>query len=58
MSGTTPSSSTTTKERHYAHLNARLAQLSHHAAALQNEFFVAGEQARYLRQLGASQGAL
>lgn len=52
------SSTTTTKERHYAHLAARLAALSHNLANTHHHINVAAEQAVYLRKLGSSQGAL
>ncbi|CEH16812.1 DASH complex subunit Hsk3 like [Ceraceosorus bombacis] len=51
-------STTTTKERHYAHLAARLNALSNNLANTHHHIGVAAEQAVYLRKLGASQGAV
>jgi hypothetical protein len=51
-------STTSTKERHYAHLAARLAALAQGLHNTQLHVAVAAEHAAYVRKLGAGQGAL
>jgi len=54
MSSTTSSS----KERHYAHLASQLQVLSSNMIQAQNNVAAAAEQAKYIRNLGAGQASM
>lgn len=56
MSSSATSSSA--KERHYAHLAARLDALSRNFQNTQHHLSMMADQAKYVRKLGASQAAL
>lgn len=53
-----PSSTSSAKERHYAHLAAQLQTLSSNVVNAQHHLTAAASQARYIRSLGANQAAL
>lgn len=52
------STSSTSKERHYAHLASQLQILSSNMIIAQNNVAAAAEQARYIRNLGAGQASM
>jgi DASH complex subunit Hsk3 like len=55
MSGSTTS---TAKERHYAHLAAQLETLSGNIVDAQHHLRAAASQTRYIKSLGANQAAM
>jgi hypothetical protein len=48
----------TSKERHYAHLASQLQTLSSNMINAQNNIAAAAEQAKYIRNLGAGQASM
>ncbi|UZJ52776.1 hypothetical protein CBS101457_002096 [Exobasidium rhododendri] len=52
------STTSTSKERHYAHLASQLQILSSNMINAQNNIAAAAEQAKYIRNLGAGQASI
>ena len=57
QSSTNTNTALTSKERHYAHLAAKLETLSQTFQTTQHHLTVASEQAHYVRKLGIGQAA-